>query len=77
MKILYGENLIKALKSLVSDIESMKYKPHWSEDDGSWFGPFSESEEAGNLGQSVSVEWPNLAISLKDVKKALQEHEEG
>lgn len=58
------DELIKAVRSLLSDIESMQ--PHCN-NDNYWFGPFSEIDEYNNL-----VEWPNLAISAEDVKKALE-----
>ena len=60
------EALLKALKSLISDIESMRFA-------GSsefFFGPFSECE--GHWDGTI-IEWPNLAISLEEVKKTLKE----
>lgn len=62
-----NENLLKALKSLISDIESMQpFK------DNTLFGPFSDHQydDEGEV-----IEWPNLAISLEEAKKAVAEHE--
>jgi hypothetical protein len=58
-----NDNLIAAVKSLISDIESMQYQHE------SWFGPFTEIEEDENAygDITVSVEWPNLRISLDAV----------
>lgn len=58
-------DLIKATKSLVDDIESMQ--------DGlntTWFGDFSESQAQDDIG-TMAIEWPNLAIQVEEVKKAL------
>lgn len=60
------EDLIRAVKSLIIDIESMQ--PHGNPDNY-WFGPFSESEETMD---GTIIEWPNLAILLADVKKLLE-----
>ena len=67
------KNILKALKSLISDIESMQcgddHRSHW-------FGPFSEAEDAlGESDSDVSIEWPNLSISLEEAKKEIAEHE--
>ena len=75
------DDLLKAVRSLLSDVESMQCKPNpliddlWGDNPGNWFGPFSETrsftdEDGGDIA------WPNLAISLEDVKKALKELEE-
>lgn len=60
------EDLIKAVKSLLSDIESMQFRPNW-------FGPFSEFEEEDNerFMTAMTVEWPNLVISADAVKAEL------
>lgn len=57
------ESLIKALKSMIVDIEAMQVNATSYD-----FGPFSEFT---NDIESVMIEWPNLAISLEDVKKQL------
>ena len=60
------EDLIKAVKSLLSDIEAMQDRGRRSDE---WFGRFSEfnvTEMDGAL-----VEWPNLAISADAVKVEL------
>jgi hypothetical protein len=62
--------LIKALKSLISDIESMQSS---GTHDSNWFGPFSQHEMG--LDDLMEVEWPNLAISLEAVKAALENFE--
>jgi hypothetical protein len=70
------EKLLKAVKSLVSDIESMQVKPENPDAGLYWFGPFSEAEDAcGDQDSDVSIEWPNLAISLDEVKKVIAEIE--
>jgi hypothetical protein len=56
------DELIKTLKSLIADIEAMQGKDRY------WFGDFSDWEETPN---GAMIEWPNLAISLGDVKMAL------
>jgi hypothetical protein len=55
------------VKSLISDIESMQYHHE------SWFGPFTEMEENESMygDVTVSVEWPNLRISLDAVQAEL------
>lgn len=62
------EALIKAVKSLLSDIEAMEYRPDW-------YGTFSEFQEEDDASfiTSMTVEWPNLAISAAEVKKILAE----
>jgi hypothetical protein len=62
------EKLIQALKSLIIDIESMQDKELTE-----YFGPFSESFE--NDDGNTVIDWPNLAISLDDLKQALLEVE--
>jgi hypothetical protein len=66
------DDLLKAVKSLISDIESMSCDAPLRDHDGSqdyWFGPFSEY--ADHI-ESVSIDWPNLAISLAAVKKLIE-----
>jgi hypothetical protein len=66
------DEILKAVKSLISDIESMSCDAPLRDHDGSqdyWFGPFSEY--ADHI-ESVSIDWPNLAISLAAVKKLLE-----
>jgi hypothetical protein len=62
------DEILKAVRSLISDIESMQ-----STAEPNWFGMFSEAvdEFSGSL-ENVSVEWPNLAISLAALKKLLE-----
>jgi hypothetical protein len=67
------DSVIKALTSLISDIESMQSKRG-----PNWYGGFSEYielEDYSAFEGSVSIEWPNLAISVDDAKKALAEYE--
>lgn len=59
--------LIKAVKSLIVDIESMQGNAPY---DSNWFGPFSEIDEVAGI-----VEWPNLAIQLELVKRELAKAE--
>ncbi|AZO48075.1 hypothetical protein [Mesorhizobium sp. M4B.F.Ca.ET.058.02.1.1] len=64
------DELIKAVKSLISDIESMQLVPDdRNASEWVWFGPFSEWETGDG---TVEVEWPNLTISLETVKKLLE-----
>ena len=58
------EDLIKAIKSLLSDIEAMQSERTYL------FGSFSEYEKDYE-DDNVHVEWPNLAIAAADVKAAL------
>lgn len=60
--------LIKALRSLIIDIEAMG-----AGNKRNWYGPFSEFEEEDNTRfmTAMTVEWPNLAISLERVKAEL------
>jgi hypothetical protein len=63
--------LEKGIKSVVSDVESMRVIPDDShEDSGHWFGSFSdnESDDQGH----ASVEWPNLSISVTEMKVTLK-----
>lgn len=63
------EELIKKVKSLLADIESVQMAPGIGHEGGQyWFGPFSEFD---NNIESVTVEWPNLAISAQEVKVTL------
>ena len=58
-----------AAASLLGDIEEMREKDR----PGPMFGGFSEWERdnVGTFQESVSVEWPNLAISAGRLAKAL------
>ncbi|MEQ1950957.1 hypothetical protein [Mesorhizobium sp. CN2-181] len=73
------ENLIKAVKSLLSDIEGMNCRaPDYAENQSNyWFGRFSEFDNSLESLDGMAVEWPNLAISADEVKKALDEYEFG
>lgn len=65
--------LIDTIRSLIIDIESMTEK-----DTTQWFGHFhmwEYNDEADGGDGSVTIEWPNLAISLGRVKEALAEYE--
>lgn len=64
------DELIKAVRSLLADIEAMRCKPDGKKDTGQWFGPFSEWE---NGYEEPNVEWPNLSISADAVKKQLDD----
>lgn len=57
-------SFLASVKSLISDIESMQYQHQ------DWFGPFSEYEETAG-DDTMSVEWPNLRISLDAVQAEL------
>ncbi|ESX17901.1 hypothetical protein X766_16055 [Mesorhizobium sp. LSJC255A00] len=58
---------LDAMKSLIGDIDSMQ-----SETQPNWFGPFGVYEDAGSFGEDqVEIEWPNLAISVENLQKAI------
>jgi hypothetical protein len=66
------DEILKAVKSLISDIESMQINSTANAD---WFGHFSVFEVTLNTrtgGENAVIEWPNLAISLAAVKKLLE-----
>jgi hypothetical protein len=58
------DRFIKAALSLISDIKAMQ-----TEGDTEWFGDFSGYEENPN---GVIIEWPNLAISYKELEEAIE-----
>jgi hypothetical protein len=62
-------DLIKAVKALLSSIEAMKFRPDW-------FGPFSEFEEEDNDRSitCMTVRWPGLTTRVDAVKSALRGH---
>lgn len=60
------DELLKAVKSLVNDIESMQCV------NKDYFGAFSEYDIDDNGRGPVDIEWPNLAISLAAVKKLIE-----
>lgn len=60
------EKLLQAVKSLISDIDSMR------QGQTDTFGGFSEWSH-GDGYETMEVEWPNLAISTDNVKDALGE----
>lgn len=62
------EKLIKAVKSLLVDIDSMR------EGASEQFGTFYNFELDSD---AVYVDWPNLAISADNVVHALEEYEHG
>ena len=76
-------DLLKAVRSLVNEIEDMDANKTASAVNEKemkqqyWFGDFSEWEELhsaeGMCG--VIIEWPNLAILCKQVRKLLPEKE--
>jgi hypothetical protein len=73
------DEILKAVKSLISDIESMRCKVNASmldndEDPDHWFGAFSTyiTEFEGSDDYGVAINWPNLAISLSTLKKLLE-----
>lgn len=67
------DELIKAVKALVSDIAAMA--PSTKSHLFGWFGPFSDYEIDHGGDESASIEWPNLAISLNTVKHQLEQLE--
>ena len=80
MLVSQDENDIrKALRELLCDIESM-YEGAESPPEGGqpeeFFGPFSVWKlDHSRFEPFVTVSWPNLAISLRNAKKALSHAE--
>jgi hypothetical protein len=66
------DDILKVLKSLVSDIEAMQWTPGSDE-----FGTFDGALVHTTEGDQYKIEWPNLAISLQHAKEVLfvNEHE--
>lgn len=64
-------DLLTALKSLISDIEGMQERPLAFPEQ---FGPFSESIDGDD---GTTIEWPNLAISLQEVREIVVRLENG
>lgn len=70
-----GNEIREALRALISDIEGMYKGAEYLATCGQpeeFFGPFS----VGKLGDAeieadISVSWPNLAISMRNAKNAL------
>lgn len=61
-----NEELLKAVRSLISDIESMQ-----DDEEPNWFNNFGEHVYRDE-DDTMSIEWPNLAISVAEVKKLLE-----
>jgi hypothetical protein len=65
----------RALRALLSDIEGMYEGAETPPERGhpeEFFGPFSVGKLGGeNFEGDLSVSWPNLAISMRNAKKAL------
>lgn len=70
-----GSEIRKALRALLSDIEGMYEGAEAPTERGhpeEFFGPFSLGKLSGaDLEGDISVSWPNLAISMRNAKKAL------
>lgn len=62
------DKLIKAVKSLLVDIDGMRIA------NTNLFGEFFDSAPEAD---GVTVDWPNLAISADNVVQALEEYEHG
>lgn len=66
-----AQKLIAAVESMLGDVEGMKANVAGKTDSfDEGYGPFSEFVRDGY--DEVYVEWPNLTISSKDVKTALE-----
>lgn len=60
------DDLMKEVKSLLSDIDSMRAKNTVGK---YWYGGFSEFNV---VRQEAFIEWPNLSITTERVKLALK-----
>ena len=69
-------DVLEALRALLSDVESMYEGAETPAEGGhpeEFFGPFSAWKlDPADLDARVSISWPNLAISLRNAKKALR-----
>lgn len=65
------EELIKSVKSLISDIEAMRIGQT------EIFGEFEHYQVNYKGDEAASIEWPNLAISLDNTKEILTKMEQG
>lgn len=65
------EALLKAITSLLSDVEGMQQRPQTFPEE---FGPFSDYDDTGR-DDGVTIDWPNLAISKEAVKQAIQDYQ--
>ena len=67
----------RALRALLSDIEGMYEGAETPTERGhpeEFFGPFSVGKLDGEeIETDISVSWPNLAISMRNAKKALSD----
>ena len=67
----------RALRALLSDIEGMYEGAEAPAERGhpeEFFGPFSVGKLGGEeIEADISVSWPNLAISMRNAKKALSD----
>ena len=67
----------RALRALLSDIEGMYEGAEAPTERGhpeEFFGPFSVGKLSGEaIEADISVSWPNLAISMRNAKKALSD----
>jgi len=73
------DQIREALRALLSDIESM-YEGAESSAAGrqpeEFFGPFSVWKcDHADIEARVSISWPNLAISMRNAKQALNDLE--
>ena len=70
------DDIREALRSLLLDIESMYEGPETPAEGGQpeeFFGPFSVWKmDPTDLEARIAVSWPNLAISMRNAKIALQ-----
>lgn len=76
------DEIREMLRALLIDIESMYEGAHAQAEGGQpeeFFGPFSVwKTDATDLEARIAVSWPNLAISMRNAKKALhQANEDG
>jgi len=58
--------LVAAALALINDIKAMQTT------DPTWFGGFSEYEIISDADGAI-IEWPNLAITLKNLEGVIQE----
>lgn len=84
-----ADDLARALRSLLSDIEGMHMPLRMEEGDAEahdaepqdYFGPFEcwydEADQTMCEGDGVRVCWPNLRISMEIAEKVLKAHRRG
>jgi hypothetical protein len=75
------DELREALRALLSDIEGMYEDAEFFAAGGQpeeFFGPFSVWKlDDADIEARISISWPNLAISMRNAKRALSDADAG